>query len=336
MAVSGEISIEAAAGEGVVPDFAATLRARSLGRLQRRQVVTLQINLGKLCNQACLHCHVEAGPRRTERIERATLERIEAVLDRSQGVEVVDLTGGAPELNDNFRWWVARLRQRGLRVMVRCNLTVIFVDGQHDLPHFYRDQAVELVCSLPCYTADNVDRQRGSGVFDQSIEALRRLNRIGFGVPGSGLRLDLVYNPLGASLPPAQAELEERYRVELRQLFGIEFSRLLTITNMPIKRFAQQLRREAAHDDYMQLLVDSFNPAAAGAVMCRDMISVSWDGQLYDCDFNQMLELPVVGGRRTIWTIESFDELGGDAIATGSHCYGCTAGAGSSCGGELA
>jgi len=189
---------------------------------------------------------------------------------------------------------------------------------------------------LPCYTADNVDRQRGNGVFDQSIEALRRLNRVGFGVPGSGLCLDLVYNPLGASLPPPQDELEARYRVELRRLFGIEFSRLLTITNMPIKRFAQQLRRDAAHDDYMRLLVDSFNPAAAGAVMCRDMISVSWDGQLYDCDFNQMLELPTGGGRRTIWTIESFDELGGDAIATGSHCYGCTAGAGSSCGGELA
>jgi len=319
-------------------DFDAALRQWSLPALRRDVLTTLQINLGKLCNQACHHCHVEAGPNRTEIMERGTAERIDELLGASAGVGLVDLTGGAPELMPSFRWFVGRLRERGLRVVVRCNLTVIFVEGQTDLPEFYRDHQVELVCSLPCYTPENVDRQRGPGVFDESIEALRLLNRAGYGSAADDLRLDLVYNPVGAFLPPQQDELEDKYREELRRLFGIEFGHLLTITNMPIKRFAEQLHRWGAYDRYMELLRDRFNPAAAAAVMCRSLVSVGWDGSLYDCDFNQMLDMPVGGGRggsETIWSIDSFDQMVERAIATGAHCFGCTAGAGSSCGGDL-
>jgi radical SAM/Cys-rich protein len=318
-------------------DFGATLAAHRLFPLRRERVATLQVNVGKLCNQACHHCHVDAGPKRTEIMARATFERIDELLAGSPAIELVDVTGGAPELNPEFRWFVRRVRERGRRVLVRCNLTVLFVEGQGDLPEFYRDQQVELVCSLPCYTAENVDRQRGLGVFDQSIEALQILNRHGFGRPGSGLALDLVYNPGGPSLPPPQGEIEARYRDELRHHFGIEFGRLLTITNMPINRFAEQLERRGELSTYMELLSRNFNPAAARQVMCRNLISVGWDGALYDCDFNQMLEVGAGPGREppTLWTIESFDDLVGWKIAVDSHCFGCTAGAGSSCGGEL-
>ncbi len=317
--------------------FAGELAVRGLARPLRDRLATLQINVGKLCNQACHHCHVEAGPKRSEIMTRQTFERIDELLERSPSVELVDLTGGAPELNPDFRWFVGRLRSRGLRVTVRCNLTVLFVEGQSDLPHFYRDHQVELVCSLPCYTAENVDRQRGRGVFDESIEALRVLNRHGYGRAGSPLVLDLVYNPGGAFLPPPQLELEARYRSELRELFGIEFGRLLTITNMPIKRFAEQLHRWNEYDSYLDLLSESFNPAAAEQVMCRSLISVGWDGKLYDCDFNQMLEIAAGGDSRarSLWDIDSFAELVGREIAIDTHCLGCTAGAGSSCGGEL-
>jgi radical SAM/Cys-rich protein len=223
-------------------------------------------------------------------------------------------------------------------VQVRCNLTVLFVPGMEDLAEFYRAHDVELICSLPCYTADNVDRQRGRGVFDRSVEALRTLNALGYGRDGSSLRLDLVYNPVGAFLPPAQPELEARYKRELASLFGIEFHRLLTITNMPIERFAAALRREGQLASYLGLLVNHFNPATVEGLMCRSLLSVAWDGTLYDCDFNQMLTLPIAGGDApaTIWAIASCDELGGLPIATASHCFGCTAGAGSSCGGALA
>ena len=319
-----------------VADFDSTLRSCSVPPLVRDRVTTLQVNLGKLCNQACQHCHVEAGPKRTEVMTRCSLERVLALIDASSGIDAVDLTGGAPELNPHFRWFVGEVRRRALRTMVRCNLTVIYVEGQMDLPAFYRDHEVELVCSLPCYSADNVDRQRGRGVFSQSIDALRALNAQGYGRPG-GLVLDLVYNPVGAVLPPAQSELEERYRDELRRGFGIEFRHLLTITNMPIKRFAEQLDRWGEYQSYMELLVNAFNPAAAAAVMCRDLISIGWDGALYDCDFNQMLEMPAAGGsaRPSIWQIESFDEMQRRPIATAEHCFGCTAGAGSGCGGAL-
>jgi radical SAM/Cys-rich protein len=220
-------------------------------------------------------------------------------------------------------------------VIDRCNLTVLFEPGQEDLADFLAASGVDVVASLPCYTADNVDQQRGRGVFDKSIAALRRLNGLGYGRPGSRLRLDLVYNPLGAFLPPSQAELEATYREELGRLFGIEFHRLLTLANMPIKRFADLLARTGAAAAYMSLLVNHFNPATVGEVMCRSLVSVAWDGRLYDCDFNQMLEIPLGAGPRTIWDVESLVPLAGAPIATATHCFGCTAGAGSSCGGAL-
>jgi radical SAM/Cys-rich protein len=318
--------------------FGGALRAHGLFPLRRGPVTTLQMNLGKLCNQACHHCHVDAGPARTERMQAATVDRLLAVLAASRSVAVVDVTGGAPELNAEFRRLVGAARALGRRVQVRCNLTVLFEDGMADLPEFYRAHAVELVCSLPCYTADNVDRQRGHGVFDKSVEALRMLNAIGYGIAGSGLALDLVYNPVGPTLPPPQANLQARYKDELRRTFGVEFGRLFTITNMPIKRFADMLERTGALDAYLGLLVNHFNSATVGCLMCRSLLSVGWDGALYDCDFNQMLELPLAGDRArpTLWSITSCDDFDGLPIATGAHCFGCTAGAGSSCGGVLA
>ena len=318
--------------------FATTLAHHRVAPLRRVAVTTLQVNVGKLCNQACHHCHVDAGPKRTEIMTAATAERVLALLAASPRVTHVDLTGGAPELNPSFRTLVARARALGRRVQVRCNLTVLFVPGQEDLVEFYAARDVELICSLPCYTAANVDAQRGRGVFGQSIEALRRLNAAGFGGVGAPLRLDLVYNPLGAFLPAPQAALEEKYRGELRRLFGLEFGRLLTITNMPIKRFAEMLARRGELDDYLGLLVNHFNPGTVADLMCRSLLSVGWDGRLYDCDFNQMLEIPLAAGERapaTIWALDSCEQLSDLPIAIADHCYGCTAGAGSSCGGSL-
>jgi radical SAM/Cys-rich protein len=320
-------------------DFNAALRRHHLTLLRREAPRTLQVNLGKLCNQACHHCHVDAGPKRTEIMTRATAERGIALLAASPGVETVDLTGGAPELNPNFIFLVEHARTLGRHVIVRCNLTVIFIAGMEHLPRFYRDHGVELVCSLPCYTRENVDQQRGRGVFDGSVEALRLLNRLGYGRPGSTLALNLVYNPLGAFLPPPQATLEARYREELGRLFGIEFHHLFTITNMPIKRFADHLHRWGKYEEYMGLLINHFNPHTVPGLMCRSLVSVGWDGMLYDCDFNQMLELPMLsanGGRAlTVWNLETLDRLAHTKIATASHCFGCTAGAGSSCAGAL-
>jgi radical SAM/Cys-rich protein len=316
------------------PNFDATLTHHGIRALSRKSPTTIQVNVGKLCNQACHHCHVDAGPRRIERMTRETAERVVELLAASTRVEVLDITGGAPELNPNFAMLVERARALGRRVIVRCNLTVTLEPGMEWLVDFYRRTNVELVCSLPCYTAENTDRQRGAGVFDKSIVALRRLNSAGFG--RGKLRLDLVYNPIGASLPPPQQELEAQYRDELGRGFGIEFDRLLTITNMPIARFANQLSAAGNHSAYMSLLVNHFNPATVDALMCRDLVSIGWDGRLYDCDFNQMLEIPLGAGAQTIRDIDDVGELGGARIATGSHCYGCTAGAGSSCGGAIA
>jgi len=319
-------------------EFDSVLERYGIAGLRRDQVSTLQINVGKLCNQACHHCHVDAGPKRTEMMTRATAERLIDLLARSATIETVDLTGGAPELNPHFVFLVERARAFGRRVMVRCNLTVLFVEGMEHLPEFYRAHDVELVCSLPCYTAENVDQQRGRGVFGQSIEALRRLNEMGYGRPDSPLVLNLVYNPLGAFLPPAQVELEIRYKAELAEHFGIEFHRLFTIANMPIKRFAEQLERWGKFDEYMGVLVNHFNPATVEGVMCRNLVSVGWDGTLYDCDFNQMLEIPIESGVNrslTVWEIDDLRPLAGHRIRTASHCFGCTAGAGSSCGGAL-
>jgi radical SAM/Cys-rich protein len=329
-----------AAPAAVLPAFAATLRQHSLLALTREAVTTLQINVGRLCNLACHHCHVEAGPQRTEIMPERVVDRLVALLDLNPTIAVVDLTGGAPEMNPSFRRLVIEARRRHLRVIDRCNLTILLEPGYTDLPEFLAAQDVHLIASLPCYTAANVDRQRGLGVFNGSIEALKRLNALGYGRENSARRLDLVYNPLGASLPPSQSALEVQYREELGRLFGIEFHHLLTITNMPIKRFATQLAQTGQTDAYMSLLVNHFNPATVPGVMCRSLVSVGWDGQLYDCDFNQMLDIPLGAsgstGASTIWDIDAFDRLTGARIATGQHCYGCTAGAGSSCSGALA
>jgi radical SAM/Cys-rich protein len=316
------------------PNFDSTLARHGVAALSRKSPVTIQVNVGKLCNQACHHCHVDAGPKRTERMTRETAERVIDLLSSSRSVETLDITGGAPELNPNFAMLVERARGLGRRVIVRCNLTVILEPGMEWLVGFYRRAGVELVCSLPCYTAENTDRQRGAGVFDKSIVALRQLNAVGFG--RGELRLDLVYNPIGATLPPPQAQLEADYRERLGQDFGIVFDRLLTITNMPIARFANQLNVAGNYSAYMGLLVNHFNPATVDALMCRDLVSVGWDGRLYDCDFNQMLEIPLGARASTIWDIDDVAELSGARIATASHCFGCTAGAGSSCGGAIA
>lgn len=315
-------------------DFNSALREHGFAALQRLDVTTLQINVGKLCNQACHHCHVEAGPKRTEIMPAQVADRVLNLLMASPTIEVVDITGGAPELNPNFSWLVLISRSLGRHVIDRCNLTVLFEPGQQDLPDFLADNRVEVTASLPCYTAENVDKQRGRGVFDKSIRALKLLNKLGYGMPGSELKLNLVYNPLGAFLPPPEENLENDYKRQLRQHFGIEFNRLFTITNMPIKRFAEFLIRNGQLAEYMSLLVNHFNPGTVQHLMCRSLVSVGWDGKLYDCDFNQMLDIEAPG-HRTIWEIESFSELAHCKIATDNHCFGCTAGAGSSCGGSL-
>ena len=303
--------------------------------ITRKPLEILQINVGKLCNQACHHCHVEAGPKRTEIMGKKTADRLVELLNQSPTIHTVDITGGAPELNPHFRYLVRETKKKNKEVIDRCNLTVLFEKGQEDTAEFLREYRVKIVASLPCHSKENVDKQRGSGVFDKSIRALRLLNELGFGKNDSGLELDLVYNPLGAFLAPSQEKLELDYKKELRELFGIEFNKLYTITNMPIQRFHNQLIRENKYEEYMTLLADHFNVHAAENVMCRNLISVSWDGKLYDCDFNQMLEIPIGGRQKTIWEIHSFEELMTDKIAFGNHCYGCTAGAGSSCGGAL-
>ncbi len=318
-----------------LPSFDRTLRREGLFPLARQTVTTLQVNSTLRCNLACHHCHVESSPKRSEAMDLRTSERVLELLARSPAVETLDLTGGAPELHEHFRYLVRGARQLGRSVIDRCNLTVLYESGQEDTARFLADHEVAVMASLPCYTKENVEAQRGRDVFDKSIEALRWLNRLGYGRPGSPLVLDLIYNPLGATLPPDQAELERTYRDELRELFGIEFHRLYTITNMPIKRFADMLVRRGEYEAYLSLLVNHFNPAAVPHLMCRSLVSVGYDGELYDCDFNQVLELPMGRSRRTVWDVESLDKLDGEQVATGSHCYGCTAGSGSSCGGAL-
>lgn len=321
--------------EAALPPFVQILRSHGL-ELRRTPLEILQVNVGKLCDLACRHCHVEAGPKRIEIMDERTVERILELLAAAPGVHTVDITGGAPELNPHFRMLVREARALDRTVMDRCNLTVLFRDGQEDTAEFLAAQGVDVVASLPCYTQANVEKQRGLHVFEPSIRGLRRLNALGYGKPGSGLELDLVYNPLGASLPPSQAGLEADYRRELADRFGVVFNHLFTIANMPIKRFLHQLELEGRYESYMQTLLESFNPLAAEGVMCRNLLSVSWDGELYDCDFNQALELPLGNRRRTLWDIEALEDVEHGRIAFGNHCYGCTAGAGSSCGGALA
>lgn len=300
----------------------------------------LQINVGKRCNQTCVHCHVNAGPKRTEIMTRATMERILAWLAQTD-VPVVDITGGAPELNPHFRYLVAQIKALEPRrhVMDRCNLTILFEPGQDGLAEFLTEHEVEIVASLPCYGPENVEQQRGVGVFDKSIHALQKLNSLGYGLQAK-LPLHLVYNPGGASLPGPQDALEAAYKEELMRHFGIVFNRLYTITNMPIQRFATFLRRNGQWQEYQELLANAFNPGAVAGLMCRDTLNVGWQGEVYDCDFNQMLGLQWrggVGGQPKplyLWDIDAA-QVAGRPVLTGDHCFGCAAGSGSSCGGAL-
>ncbi len=325
-----EVVMPLAAG---MPDFEDTL-LRERARIRRRAVRVLQVNIGKKCDLACHHCHVEAGPKNPDNMTGETVDRIMELLADSPDTEILDITGGAPELNPHFRRLAKFARGLGKTVYDRSNLTVLFEPGQEDTPEFLAENGITVIASLPCYTPDNVEKQRGKGVFGKSIRGLQRLNALGYGRPDGKLVLNLVYNPVGASLPPPQAGLEEEYRARLDADFSIQFNSLFTITNMPIKRYRHFLQRENALDDYMRLLVDNFNIRAAADVMCTEMLSVGFDGQLYDCDFNQMLEIPLNGRRRTLWDINSLADIPA-GIAFDNHCYGCTAGAGSSCGGSL-
>ena len=299
----------------------------------RGKLETLQVNLGYLCNLSCLHCHVNAGPERTEIMDRETVDAVLALLDRAD-LQTLDLTGGAPELNPHFRYLVREARALGVKVIDRCNLTVLMEPGQEDLGEFLADNQVEISASLPCYLEENVEAQRGKGVYGTSIEVLRQLNALGY---GAELVLNLVYNPVGPTLPPPQPALEAEYRRELDQRFGIRFNQLLTITNMPISRFGAVLLSQDQYVPYMNLLRDNFSEPNMETLMCRSLLSVDWRGYLYDCDFNQMLEMSLLASdrHRHVTEVASSMSLAGDLIATGEHCYGCTAGQGSSCGGAL-
>ena len=304
--------------------------------LRRRRLETLQVNVGYVCNQACLHCHVNAGPTRTEAMTRETADQVLQYLAAS-GAATLDITGGAPELNAHFRHLVVGARMRGVDVMDRCNLTVMFEPGQEDLPAFLAAQRVAIVASLPCYTEELVDRQRGAGVYEKSVAAIRRLNDAGYAREGSGLTLDLVYNPQGPSLPPEQAKLEADYKRILGEKFGIAFNRLFTLANMPIQRFGSTLVTRGQFAGYMKLLRGAHRDENLDSVMCRSLVSVDWQGYLYDCDFNQMLGLPLrVAGRSRMHLTDAMRrDLDGNPIVVRDHCYGCTAGQGSSCGGAL-
>lgn len=304
--------------------------------IRRAQLETLQINMGYKCNQSCVHCHVNAGPTRTEMMSRETVLDVLAFLESSR-VATLDITGGAPELNPHFRMLAAAARRMGVHVMDRCNLTILEQPGQEDLAAFLARHEVEIVASLPCYLEENVDRQRGKGVYDASIRSLRVLNGMGYGKPGSGLTLNLVYNPQGAVLPPAQDKLEEDYRRHLSERFGVVFNRLFVLTNMPIQRFGSTLVSKGQFGSYMALLKSAHRPENVHSVMCRTLLSVDWRGYVYDCDFNQMLGLPLAWQGRPKAHLRALAgaRLAGNPITVKDHCYGCTAGQGSSCGGAL-
>ena len=312
------------------------LRDSDFPAITRGRLETLQINVGYRCNQSCVHCHVNAGPHRTEEMGHEVVESVLAFLGNS-AVRRLDITGGAPELNPHFRHLVLEARKLGVHVMDRCNLTILVEPGQEDLAAFLAAQRVEVIASLPCYLEDNVDRQRGKGVFGTSIEGLRRLNALGFARADSGLELSLVYNPQGPALPPAQAPLEDAYRTHLRANYGVEFTRLYTLANMPIARFGSTLISKGKFNAYMRLLRESHRDENLAHVMCRTLLSVDWQGYVYDCDFNQMLGLPlaVAGRPRTRLADLVGNDLAGSPIAVAEHCFGCTAGQGSSCGGAL-
>lgn len=317
--------------------FEACLARMGQSGLSRKTVSVLQVNLGKLCNQACKHCHVEAGPKRTEIMTWDVMARV-LELAAHQGVGTVDLTGGAPEMNPHFRELVRRLRELDKTIIVRCNLTIVEEPGFGWLPEFYAAMQARLICSLPCYGPENVTLQRGKGVFEKSISALRKLNAAGYAADDgdSALALDLIYNPVGPALPPGQAGLEADYRRALRDEFGVRFNSLFTMANLPVGRFRNSLSRQGRLQPYLELLQDAFNSTTVEHLMCRDTLSIGWDGRIYDCDFNQMLEMETAGGAASIFDPTfRLEDLHGTAIATGEHCLGCTAGAGSSCGGAL-
>ncbi|RLD20567.1 MAG: radical SAM protein [Bacteroidetes bacterium] len=303
--------------------------------LKPTAVEIFQINIGKLCNQSCGHCHVDAGPDQTEaNMSRETLETCLEIIERHD-IRTVDITGGAPELNPNFRWFVQECARQGRKVMNRCNLTIIVANKKYnDLPEFFAENSVQVISSLPYFSKRRTDSQRGDGVFEDSIRALKMLNKVGYGKEGSGLVLDLVYNPTGTFLPSSQCQLEAEFKRQLDRKFGITFNSLYAITNLPISRFLEYLIESEQYSDYMETLVDAFNPATIDGLMCRNTLSVSWDGYIYDCDFNQMLDLKVASKSTHISNFD-IDALASRDIVVNQHCYGCTAGAGSSCGGEL-
>ncbi len=315
-----------------LPSFRQKLKTADLFPLRPTELAIFQVNVGKMCNQVCKHCHVDAGPDRKEIMTRETMQQCLDALAQTN-IPTVDLTGGAPEMNPDFRWFVQEIRRLGRHVIVRCNLTIIVANPKyHDLPEFYRDNQIEVVSSLPFYNADKTDRQRGKGVFQDSIKALTMLNAVGYGQPDSPLQLNLVYNPAGAFLPGSQDGLERQFKRVLLDEFGIVFNNLYAITNIPVSRYLDYLIASGNYDGYMEKLVNAFNPVAAQGVMCRNTISVGWDGQLYDCDFNQMLDLNVASSVKHVRDFDT-EQLSQRAIVVNEHCYGCTAGAGSSCGG---
>lgn len=312
--------------------FDAAISDNRLYPLTATGINTLQVNVGRLCNQACRHCHVEAGPSRTEVMTRDTMELCLDIL-KNTDIPIVDITGGAPEMNPNFRWFVGECVMLGRHVMIRSNVTILTEPGYESMPEFFAENHVEVIASLPYYLEQNTDSQRGEGVFQKSITALKRLNALGYGIEGSGLTLNLVFNPGGAFLPPSQKALEADYKREMWKRYGVSFNNLFTITNLPVGRFLAYLNSSGNFEMYMNRLVSSFNPSAAANAMCRNILSVGWDGTLYDCDFNQMLGMAVNHGAPS--HLKDFDlaKLEKRQIVTGFHCYGCTAGAGSSCGG---
>lgn len=320
---------------GQITPFDEKLKLAGLPQLVTTQLEIMQVNMGKMCNQTCKHCHVDAGPGRKEIMTKETMSQILNVV-KTLSVKTLDLTGGAPEMNPQFRWFVEQLAPFVDKIIVRCNLTIILANKSYqDLPEFFKKNKVHVVSSLPFYTKDKTDRQRGEGVFEKSIRALKMLNAVGYGVAGSGLGLDLVYNPSGAFFSPDQKALELEFKQKMKAEYDIEFNQLFTITNMPISRFLDYLIQSENFEEYMEQLMAAFNPASVAGLMCKNTLSVGWDGFLYDCDFNQMLELKSNVSKPHIAEL-NLDELTGRAIVTNQHCYGCTAGQGSSCGGSLA
>ncbi len=317
------------------PTFQERLNEIGIDSLKSSKVEILQVNLGKMCNQTCKHCHVDAGPDRKEIMNKETMQSCLEAVKKSE-IQTVDLTGGAPEMNPHFRWFVEELKNLNVSVLVRCNLTIIVSNHKYlDLPEFYKANNVTIISSLPHFSARRTDAQRGEGVFEKSIKALKMLNGVGYGISGSGLELHLVYNPSGAFLPPSQSSLKKDFKRKLWEDHSVEFNDLYAITNMPISRFLDYLIQSGNYESYMEKLVEAFNPSALMGVMCLDTLSVGWDGNIYDCDFNQMLDLPV--SKDSPRHISNFDaeKLADRPIVLNQHCFGCTAGAGSSCGGEI-